>query len=794
MKKLLITVYITIIITTNIVAKIFSENNLKLYTFKLSQVKILDGIFLKAQQTDLHYILALDPDRLLAPYLKDAGLQPKKENYGNWESMGLDGHIGGHYLSALSMMYAATGNKEVINRLNYMIDQLAICQEKNGNGYVGGVPDSKQLWEDLAKGKIIAQPFSLNNKWVPLYNLHKLMAGLRDAYLIAGNDKAKTILINLTNWFINWSKNLNEDQIQEILKCEHGGINEVFADVYSFTGDIKYLELAKRFSHRFLLNSLIEEKNILTGLHANTQIPKVIGFKRIGELSNNKEWEKAAEYFWKLVFEKWTISIGGNSVREHFHSPDDFTPMIESNQGPETCNSYNMLRLTQKLYLSNPCPEYIKYYERTLFNHILSSEHIEKGGFVYFTPMRPRHYRVYSSTQKDFWCCVGTGLENHAKYGEMIYLHDNKNIYINLFIHSKLNWEEKGISLTQKTYFPYEENSEIIINLKKPTTLSIFIRYPEWVKPNKFQITINNHPIEIKNQAGQYIEINRKWENNDKIKINLPMSISIEYLPDKSPWASILYGPIVLGAKTDTTDLDGLWANGGRMEHIANGKLYPIEESPIIISESRNFENYVKPVENKKLTFTISNIIYPEKYKNIELIPFFSIHEARYMIYFPVMTKKELQEKLEAIREKEKQKLALEAITIDQVAPGEQQSELDHNFKGEQTESGIHNGRHWRHAYKWFSYDLKDIYKSAKKLKITYYGLDRDRKFDIFINDNLIASEELIGNKGNTFFDIDYIIPDIIIKNMKDNILTVKFIAKEGSIAGGIYYIRLLKE
>jgi len=791
-KKLhIISIFIIILNLGNTIEN--SDN--KLYTFKLSEVKLIDGIFYKAQQTDLQYILALDPDRLLAPYLKDAGIKPLKENYGNWESMGLDGHIGGHYLSALSMMYAATGQKELLDRLNYMIDQLSICQEKNGNGYVGGVPDSKQMWIDLANGKIEAQAFSLNNKWVPLYNIHKLMAGLRDAYLIAGNEKAKSILLKLTDWFYNWSKNLSDKQIQEILKCEHGGINEIFADVYSFTGDIKYLEMAKRFSHQFLLNPLIEEKNILTGLHANTQIPKVIGFKRIAELSNNKEWAKAAEYFWKLVVEKWTISIGGNSVREHFHSPDDFSQMIESNQGPETCNSYNMLRLTQKLFLTDPHPDFIEYYERTLFNHILSSEHIEKGGFVYFTPMRPRHYRVYSSTHKDFWCCVGTGLENHAKYGEMIYLHDNNNIYVNLFISSSLNWREKGIKLIQKTNFPYEETSEIIISLKKAQKFSIFIRYPKWIKNNKIQIQINNKPFNILNyQPGSYIKINRKWENNDKITIKLPMSINIEYLPDKSSWASILYGPIVLGTITDTTDLDGLWANGGRMEHIANGKLYPIEDAPVIVTDSKNFENYVKPVKNKSLTFTISDLIYPEKYKNIELVPFFTIHEARYMVYFPVMTNKELQNKIAEIREKENQKLALEAITIDQVAPGEQQPESDHNFKGENTESGIHNGRHWRHAYNWFSYDLKDPRKEAKKLRVTYYGLDRGRYFSIHINDHQIASVELDGSKGNTFFDVDYDIPSHIIQNTQDNTLTVKFVAKQGSLAGGIYYIRLLKQ
>jgi len=765
----------------------------ELQRFPLSEVKITDGPFYQAQQTDLQYILALDVDRLLSPFLKDAGIKPKKENYGNWENTGLDGHIGGHYLSALAMMYASTGNKELLDRLNYMIDQIELCQNKNGNGYVGGVPDSKQMWKDISEGKINAQAFSLNNKWVPLYNIHKLLAGLRDAYLIGGNQKAKAILIKLTDWFIELTKNLNDDQIQEILKCEHGGINEVFADVYSITGDRKYLTLAERFSHRFILNPLLEGQNKLTGLHANTQIPKVIGFKRISELSDNKEWGKAAEFFWNLIVEKWTISIGGNSVREHLHSPDDFSSMIESNQGPETCNSYNMLRLTEKLFLSNPQPKYIDYYERTLFNHILSSENINKGGFVYFTPMRPRHYRVYSSTQKDFWCCVGSGLENHAKYGQMIYAHNDNDVFVNLFIASKLNWQEKGIILNQKTNFPYEESSKININLKKSETFTVYIRYPSWVKENEFSVMVNNKPVNVLKSDNSYIAINRKWKNNDAILVHFPAKVKIEYLPDKSSWASIIYGPIVLAAKTDTTDLEGLWANGGRMEHIANGKLYPIEDAPIIVSDNKNFENYIKPILNKPLTFKISDIIYPEKYQDLELVPFFTIHEARYMIYWPVMTNIDLQERIKAIHAREQQIIALENITIDKVAPGEQQPEADHNFQGEATESGINDGKHWRHSAKWFSYDLKDKLKEARKLRITYFGLDNNRKFDILLNNEVIASVSLDGKQGNKCFDVDYEIPSSIIEKMNNDIITIKFVAKENSLAGGIYFIRLLR-
>ena len=425
-----------------------------LNAFHLSQVRLLDSPFYRAQQTDLNYILALEPDRLLAPFLIDAGFDPLEERYGNWESTGLDGHIGGHYLSALSMMYASTGDEALLKRIHYMIGWLKKCQDKNGNGYVGGIPNGRELWEEIQRGKIDSGNFTLNSRWVPLYNIHKLFAGLRDVYLFTDTGTSLDILIGLSDWLYDVVKNLTDEQIQEMLKSEHGGLNEVLADVYEVTGDEKYLGLSVRLSHKVLLDSLLKRENKLTGLHANTQIPKVIGFKKTADMANNEDWEKASEFFWNTVVDRWTVSIGGNSVREHFHPADDYSSMVESNQGPETCNTYNMLRLTKMLFLKDPQKKYLEYYERALFNHILSSQHPgEEGGFVYFTPMRPRHYRVYSKAQHCFWCCVGSGLENHSKYGELIYAYDEHDIYVNLFIPSVLSWKRKAYSLPRNRIF-----------------------------------------------------------------------------------------------------------------------------------------------------------------------------------------------------------------------------------------------------------------------------------------------------------------------------------------------------
>lgn len=765
----------------------------KLKSFNVSDVTILDGSFYRAQQTGMNYILALDPDRLLAPFLKDAGFEPLKENYGNWESTGLDGHIGGHYLSALSFMYAATGNEELEKRIDYMIGWLAKCQEKNGNGYVGGIPNGRELWDEIAKGEIEAGSFSLNNRWVPLYNIHKLYAGLLDVYKITGNETALNILLQLSGWFLNMTANLSDEQIQEMLRSEHGGLNEIFVEVAELTGEKKYLHLAERLSDKVILNPLLQQKNELTGLHANTQIPKVIGYKQYADATNNKTWADAAEFFWNTVIEEWTISIGGNSVREHFHPADDFSSMIKSRQGPETCNTYNMLRLTKLLYLSDPKAKYLDYYERALFNHILSSEHTTKGGFVYFTPMRPRHYRVYSQPQLCFWCCVGSGIENPGRYGEMIYAHNEKDVFVNLFIASELHWDEKGLILTQHTGFPYSEHSEFNIQLDEAQEFSLNIRNPDWVKEGELKIAVNGIEKKIDITSKPYITINKEWQSGDSVTISFPMKTSIEYLPDKSSWISFLHGPIVLAAISDSSNLDGLWADDSRMGHIAHGKLYPIDESPMLVTDEENILPYIQPVDKKELTFSISHLIYQEEYKHLVLKPFFDIHEARYIVYWPILTSEELEAKMNEIKTKEHEQLALEARTIDQVAPGEQQPEAEHNFKGERTSTGINDNRFWRDARGWFSYELSDPEKEAKTLRITYFGLDKDRVFDMYINNEKLATVKLEGDKGDTFYDIDYEIPRNFIEKSNDEMINLKFVAAENSKAGGIYHIRLLK-
>jgi len=609
-----------------------------LHSFTLQQVELLSGDFKDAQQTDLKYILALDPDRLLAPFLKEAALKPKKENYGNWENTGLDGHIGGHYLSALSFMYASTNNPELNRRLDYMLAELKRCQDKIGSGYIGGTPGGTAMWKDIAIGKIDADTFALNKKWVPLYNLHKLFAGLRDAYMIAGKTQAKDLLIKLTDYIDVVSSKLSDTQIQTMLISEHGGLNEVFADVAVITGKNKYLKLARRYSHRELLNPLIQGKDPLDGLHANMQIPKAIGFQRIAEVGGDKDYRKAARFFWETVTGNRSVVIGGNSVNEHFNPLHDFSKMISDVAGPETCNSYNMLKLTRHLFEEAGKAKYMDYYERILYNHILSSQHPKNGGFVYYTSMRPQHYRVYSQPQINMWCCVGSGMENHGKYGELIYSYQKDNFYVNLFIPSRVKWAEKGLTLSQQTNFPDQESTQIIVEAVSSGAFSINVRYPGWVEAGKLSIKVNGTKVVFTAEPGSYATLTRQWKKGDKIDIYLPMKLITEKLPDSSNYIAFLHGPIVLAAKTDTTDLDNLIADGDQFGgYRARGKMYPLNTAPMLAGSKSDFIKYIKPVADKPQTYTAAGLFYPAKFSNLELIPFYKLHDARYMIYWKAL-------------------------------------------------------------------------------------------------------------------------------------------------------------
>ncbi len=688
-----------------------SAQTKRIETFPISSVRLTDSQFLRNQQADIHYLLALDADRLLAPYLKGAGLTPKADNYSNWENTGLDGHIGGHYVSALSYMVAATGNQEISARLDYVLSELKRCQDARQDGYVSGVPNPNEIWGQIAKGDIRANSFGLNNRWVPLYNIHKIYAGLRDAYLIAGRQQAKEMLVKLTDWMVNEVSKLSDEQIQQMLISEHGGLNESFADVAELTGDKKYLKLAHQFSDQRILQPLLKGEDKLTGKHANTQIPKIIGYKRIADLEGRGDWDRAVKFFWDVVVNHRSVSIGGNSEREHFNPTDNFTSLLASEQGPESCNTYNMLRLSKMLYQTTADTHYIDYYERALYNHILSTMNPVQGGFVYFTPMRAGHYRVYSQPQTSMWCCVGTGIENPGRYGEMIYAHEAGDLIVNLFIPSTLSWN--GLTVKQENRFPQEEATTLTLEMKKARQFAVKVRKPAWA--STVQVTVNGDPIDYRIREG-YLIVDRRWQNGDKLRVEMPMHLTAMTTPDGKPQYSFLYGPLVLAAKTGTDRQDGLFADDSRGGHIANGPKVPQAQMPAMIGTAEEVMSHIAPIDGKPLTFQLKGLTTPA-YEGIQLVPFYQLYECRYQIYFPLYSQSEWAAKQAELAAAEKANMEMEAKTIDKVFCGEQQSESDHFFKSTGAWNGYDEGMHWRTARGSFSYQLKAQGANVLRLK-----------------------------------------------------------------------------
>jgi uncharacterized protein len=614
---------------------VMAQDRLYSNEFPLGDVTLLPGPFQRARDTNVSNLLKYPPDRLLASYRTDAGIGAKAADYtqgGGW--VGLNGHVGGHYLSALSMQYAATGNTTCRDRMNYMITELKACGDANKNvtnftGYISGIPDGKTLWNQVKGGNYGA----VNNYWVPWYNLHKTYAGLRDAWVYGGSDTARAMFLRLCDWGINICSALSDANIQSMLGQEHGGINEMYADAYQMTNDAKYRTFAQRFSHNTMLNAWSASNDNLDGVHANTQVPKAVGFQRIGEIGGGTNYTNAARFFWTTVTTNRSLAIGGNSEDEFFRTATQWMEYINERNGMETCNTNNMLKLTEGLFRMTREARYSDFYERALFNHILSSQHPTHGGYVYFTATHPRHYRVYSNPNECMWCCVGTGMENHTKYGQFIYTHHTDSLYLNLFIASQLNWRARGVTIRQETAFPDSERTKLTITTSSPNAFKLFIRHPWWVLAGEMKIIIGTDTT-TSTQPTSYVQLNRTWNNGDVVTILLPMHFSFEALHNVPTYVALMRGPIVLGSKTGTADLTGVLAGNGRYDHCPNGTLYDVTAAPSLTINRGTFESQFVPVAGRTLAYTAPNLMVNAADRGLVLEPFSRIHDARYMMYW----------------------------------------------------------------------------------------------------------------------------------------------------------------
>lgn len=752
----------------------------KAYAFNLKNVQLLQSDFRYAMSLDSAYLLSLKPDRLLHRFHLFAGLPTKDSIYKGWESDGLSGHTLGHYLSAASMMFSSTGSVEFQNRVNYIIDELDKCQAARISGYVGAIPDEDSIFEKVKKGEIRSSGFDLNGGWSPWYTVHKLMAGLCDAYLYADNRKALDIVVKMSDWVFETVYHLEDSIRLEMLNCEYGGMNEVLANVYSFTGNKKYLDLSYKFYDEYVMGQLAKRIDPLSGKHSNTNIPKAIGSARQYQLNGDERDKTIASFFWQIMVNHHTYVIGGNSNYEYCGKPDSLNDRLSDNTC-ETCNTYNMLKLTRQLFSISPSGNLMDYYERGLYNHILASQNPEDGMMTYFVPLRMGTKKKFSRPFNTFTCCVGSGIENHAKYAEQIYSHDAEGqLFINLFIPSVLNWTEQGIILMQETGFPVTNSTSFIFLGEKEKTMTLLIRKPFWSKGRTrfFMNGIENTGVqsyegkfEIDKVEG-YIPIRVSMKKNDKLEIRFAMQLYSESMPDNPDRIAIKYGPLVLAGLLGKEMPD------------------PVFGTPVIMTEDRNVSTWVKST-NIPLQFETNGAGKPF---DVKLIPFYKVYDQYYSVYWDFFNSTDWANRQMSYENEKKRQHEIAKKTTDEFRIGEMQPERDHMLQAsEKSYISEAIGRMGREARRdnFFSFEMKVDPGMLQKLLLTYIGDDKDRKFDILVEGTNIATEIWQGGITGKFYDVEYAIPDYLLKGKTK--VTIRIEANHGKTAGRIFGARIIK-
>jgi DUF1680 family protein len=591
--------------------------------FDLSEIKLLDSPFKQAMDLNASYLLSLEPDRFLHYFRVNAALKPKGPAYGGWEAPTTGaGRCLGHYLSALSLQYRATGDPRFKERVDYIVSELAICQHTNG--FLSAQAGLAEAFAALAAGHGDA----LLKSRVPWYIQHKMFAGLRDALYLTGNQQARQVLIRLANWAAAVTANLTRDQLQTMLKQEFGGMQEVLADVYGLTGDRKYLELAQCFQDDETFGPLAAKMDKLAQKHANTMIPKLTGAVRFYEFTGETKERAAAEYFWNEVVDHHTYALGGNSDHERFGPPDRLPLGTET---AETCNTYNMLKLTRHLFCLNPEVKYGDYYERALYNQILASQEPKQGMFTYFISLKPGHFKTYSTPFESFWCCVGTGMENHTQYGNAIYYHDTNNLYVVLYNPSQLTWTAKNVIIQQETDYPTSGDMRFTIKCAKPTAFSFKFRYPRWAAPGMV-IRVNGQAIELDTHPGEFASLQRDWKNDDKVQVQFPVNLRAESLSGAPATKAFFFGPLLLAGDLGTTNLPA------PIPYATDHRVYsnlPAPRVPALVMDDQPLEHWVKPAAGEPLTFRTANAGRPA---DVILRPFYQLHYQRYTVYWDVLS------------------------------------------------------------------------------------------------------------------------------------------------------------
>lgn len=755
----------------NAKVKVTPSVKINAYAFNLRDIILAPGSsFYHARSMDSAYLCLISPQRLLHRFYTHAGLKARDSIYGGWESSGLAGHTLGHYLSAASMMYAATGSKTLKSKVDEIIHDLKVIQQVRKTGYLGAIPQEDSIFAKVKKGEIRSSGFDLNGGWSPWYTVHKIMAGLCDAYLYANNRDALIIVKKMADWTGNIVSGLDDSTRLKMLNCEYGGMNDVLANIYALTGEKKYLDLSFKFYDEFVMGQLAQGIDPLPGKHSNTNVPKALGSARQYELTSSSREHNIASFFWQSMTNHHTYAIGGNSNYEYCGEPDQLNDRLSDNTC-ETCNTYNMLKLTRHLFSWNPGSDYMDYYERALYNHILASQHPGTGMMTYFVPLRMGTKKSFSDTFNTFTCCVGSGMENHSKYQEQIYSHDGQHIlYVNLFIPSVLSWKQGKMKITQSGDFLVNPGSYIHLDNQPPTNRVIAIRKPAW--STNVDIAINGKTLSEQNISNGYIYLQHRWKKNDLIRINFHPELYTEPMPDNPDRVAIKYGPLVLAA-----DLG----------------LYPPKELdiPVLLTSDKNIAHWLKPNQEKTLTFTTLPGITQSGITTLK--PFYQVFDDYYSVYFDFLTDTQW-ENIKLDYEAEQNRIAkLEQQMVDYLDLGVDEDEQSHHLSFTERsyvdEALGKKGREAR-AENHFQFDLKVSPSNPNQLVLTYLGDDKNRTWDLLIDGQLLTTIDWPGGKTGKFYDLYYDLPPAWTMNKR--VVVIKILANHGKTAGRIFGARTI--